>query len=876
LNFIIKNSQNNFKKLERKQSVRLSFINEVNKVIFQSKEREKEGGKEKKSSEMKTKKILYFLIIYTIIVRKYIEENQLQLGQQEVQAQQKVENRLPWDNIDSSCDASWIDIEQTLFNLVNNLINKPYNNKSKFLNIFYHSSWLIYYLTSQTKDFDNYINLEKYILKIKSVLDQGLIQDPVEISTFRFSMIKILGEAFEKTNNVVKQISRLTHKFIIELIFSSMSERKKFIQDNSENLKILLKNSSVSRSGTYHSKNKSDFSEEISLINLMNDKNFVDLRDIIETYYKYVVRFTTDVTAGKKIWKEVEEYMKNFLSLEEGNILLEVSVIFIFNKCKTPSGKIILSSIFEFLCDKFNSSNFIQIPKTSTIENRVESKYSLSGEKNKSPTRSVSNISYSRQNSLLQNNLNLFYEIICNHYEIILTDQILNERYMLYFARIFIEDTLNEVITNLQREQIVINQGLQNLQNSQNAQNLQNAQNAIIHPILPTPEENDEKYLLRLQEILSQTAEPPKLIMSLLSNISKFFFNQNNLNLSSPEQININNLLLERIYKKLIIFLHKFSSQSSSRETFSHNYMFYKEKSTLERDELFNIIQNFSTNNKVLRQHYIMFFIKFFIFIEFNFKLELEFFHRKKIYVIICEMFYELINNYSTYENPHITIDEMTKLIELLIIVMKTYSKVNLEDGYLIYKMVAMIVKKISSRISEGGNNINNNHNWTNLNVNNFNNSFLINEEEKMSSYTFNKVQAVMTYGLVNIVVSLITGFYQLNAANQSLGKIHSELVSSISEENDKLEKIEDTVKLLDDTFKIIDLHNLTATLNEFHNLLITLNKQESEGINLVLKNETAGKFTSLIMQKYFGYSSPISLFIETEMTNRNLNVSTV
>lgn len=865
-------------------------------MISQSKvdkEREKESGKEKKSSEMKTKKILYFLIIYTIIVRKYIEENQLQLGQQEDKShiqQKKVEkiNRLPWDNtgIDSLSEASWIDIEQTVFNLVNNLINKPYNNKSKFLNIFYHSSWLIFYLTSQTKDFDNYINLEKYIIKIKSVIDQGLIQNPSELSIYRFSMIKVLGEAFEKTKNVVNQLSRLTHKFIIELIFISMSERKKFIQENSENLKLLLKNSFVSRTGTYHSKNKSDFSEEISLINLMNDKNYLEIRDIIESYYKYVVRFTTDVTAGKKIWKQVEEYMKNSLTLEEGNILLEISVIYIFNKCKASSGKIILSSIFEFLCDKFNSSNFIQIPKSANLENRADSKFSLSPDKNniKSPARSTNNISYNRQNSLLQNNLNLFYEIICNHYEIILTDQILNERYMLYFARIFIEDTLNEVVTNLQKEQVINNQGMSSIQNFQILQNTQNCNNVNnfnninpnIHPIFPTPEENDEKYLIRLQEILSHSAEPPKLIMSFLSNISKFFFNQNNLVLTSSEQININNLLLERIYKKLIIFLHKFSSQSGAdaRETFSLNYMFYKEKLTLERDELFNIIQNFSTNNKELRQHYIMFFIKFFIFIEFNFKLELEFFHRKKIYVIICEMFYELINNFSTYENPHITIDEIIKLLELLIIVMKTYSKVNLEDGYLIYKMVAMIVKKISSKINERNPSHNPNIN-DDLNSNNFINSFQIYEEEKTKYYTFNKMQAAMTYGIVNIVINLITVFYQLNAANQSLGKIHSELIKSLNEEYEKdlQEKMEDTKNLLDNTFKIIDIHNLTNTLNEFHNFLITLNKEYCEYSNRVISNETAGKLTTIIMQKYFGYNSPISMYIETEMTNRNLNV---
>jgi len=40
--FICKNSQNNFKKLEKKQKVRLNFIVEVNKTIFNIEDKEKD------------------------------------------------------------------------------------------------------------------------------------------------------------------------------------------------------------------------------------------------------------------------------------------------------------------------------------------------------------------------------------------------------------------------------------------------------------------------------------------------------------------------------------------------------------------------------------------------------------------------------------------------------------------------------------------------------------------------------------------------------------------------------------------------------------------------------------------------------------------
>ncbi len=64
----------------------------------------------------------------------------------------------------------------------------------------------------------------------------------------------------------------------------------------------------------------------------------------------------------------------------------------------------------------------------------------------------------------------------------------------------------------------------------------------------------------------------------------------------------------------------------------------------------------------------------------------------------------------------------------------------------------------------------------------------------------------------------------------------------------------------------------MTSTLNEFHNLLLNMSKPEMSE-SLILKTDSSIKFLTNIMNKYFAYTSPISLHLENEMVNRQLTV---
>lgn len=444
----------------------------------------------------------------------------------------------------------WIDIEQALFNLVNNLLLKhPIN-----LNIFYYSSQLLYYLTSNTKDLDNYINTDKYISKIKSNLD--LITDNNIKLIYKGNMVKLLGLLFKKSE---QNILNLTYKsFIIEIIFSNFIDSSGYIVENKDNIKQYFnyKNGLHNLSLSFKSP-QSDQKDE-NIINLITDIRFILILDSCETYYKYLFKYVTDVTTGKKIWKEVERFLKNNLHDKVLNyLILELVILYIFNKSKnyiSDSNRKIMSSILEFICDDF-------------VLNKTD--YNFEFESIPGQVNNYSN-----------NNINLFYEIISTTNETILAELIINERYMHYFARIFIEEIYYNIFS------------IGNYDDS-----------------------NVEKLLLRLIEVIKQNPDQTKLLISLLSHISKYFQIQSNFEYPDNFQKSTNLQFMEKIYLRVIDLINKFPN--------------LKEKQILDKDEVFNIINNFSIDDKLYRNSYVTFFTKFVLFIEFNFKLELEFNHRK-------------------------------------------------------------------------------------------------------------------------------------------------------------------------------------------------------------------------------------------------------
>ncbi len=660
--------------------------------------------------------MLYFLVIYVILITKYIEEN-----------------LTPSKSLED--DHLWIDIEQSLFNLINNLLNRQYNSPKIFSIFFHYCSELLLQLTNQTKDFDNYINLEKFIEKMKPQLNSiSNINNDDEKLIFKNTQINLLKETFDKSEEL--RFKKETHNFIIDLIFSVLLTNKDFMIKNNKNLKTIFKNSRVF--STRDNKSGLIF-DDSEIVELMNNKKYINLKNYLDCYFSYMSNSTCDVTECKRIWREVEEYLNEAVKETEYSfIILEIVLIYIFNKLKksnisnvgnnnlgtnigntnigntgitgntfrlsnqgvnknnansksqavsprTNNNLIIMSSIFEFICDKLNLT---ETPEIFNSDMNIR-------------TKSI---------NILQHNLHLYNEIVCNHLEFILNDQISSERYLVYFARIFIEDTILDV--SLSNTIINISNTNSNITNINEIDNKIN----------------------RLYEFILNTADPYKFVISLITNIGKFFKIQAENEIIPDDS---KKKLMNEIYKKIIYLLNKFPRDKNFDIYDSHQFNYNYDRALFDPDEIFMILFNFSTGVKALRQNYILFYIKFFIFVDMHFKIEFEFIHRKKLFLTIYEMFYELIINSRDYDDIYVTVDEFIKLMEMLLVIVKTYSKGNFEDAYLIYKMNSMVYKKILVLLS-GGNN---------------------NEElkdNKDGEVLFDKTQYMFIYCLVNLTMQIL------------------------------------------------------------------------------------------------------------------------
>ena len=129
-----------------------------------------------------------------------------------------------------------------------------------------------------------------------------------------------------------------------------------------------------------------------------------------------------------------------------------------------------------------------------------------------------------------------------------------------------------------------------------------------------------------------QHSDSIKLYISFFYNLSNIFTTQKTEKYTNDKYNEINSKLLLKVCKKVNIFLSKYS-----------NFNNREKKGSLEKEEILNIINNFNYDIQEYRQYYIAFFVRFFSFVEMNFKLELDLKYRKKIYGLIFEMFYEII-----------------------------------------------------------------------------------------------------------------------------------------------------------------------------------------------------------------------------------------
>jgi hypothetical protein len=250
------------------------------------------------------------------------------------------------------------------------------------------------------------------------------IKDPNEVNIFIKAAVKMLMEFFNKINTSITSVDKITT--IIKIIFFSLFENKNILNITFDNLRLSLKKI---KSSFYKTKDKFNFEENLIDNNSKNDsysnnniqesillqKTIIEMREILECYFYFILRFTNDVNNGKKIWLILENYIgKKFNSEKITNRIIDLIILFTLGKCRylkncldrndniNKNRELAVSAILEYVSDKFLNSKIL-IP----IENEKE-----------------------KSEYIENHSITLFTEIICNNSDLLPFSYISSESFI--------------------------------------------------------------------------------------------------------------------------------------------------------------------------------------------------------------------------------------------------------------------------------------------------------------------------------------------------------------------------------------------------------------------------------------------------------------
>ena len=397
---IINLSSNTFKKLKKKQHVRIGFVGEIIKNMHKIYTEEKE--------EKLTKKIVFYILILTLTLENYLEERK----------EAKISNNN--------------DLQQFLLAIVIKILNKNFINYDNLKLVLYYLANMLVILFSEIKDINHYFNIENYISLVNKTIIQKNALKNNEIYPFlkvnldclgicfltnypeislNNKIVKILIEFYVKayffnlnfllenfsvfnkylflyninnnTNKTIINNNYYNNKFAIsDLIiknnnFLSISNIKNLTNNDVSNYSInqsriinnnMFKNSYISNLDEF-SYNNNEF------VDIIKTPEFKDIQKITFSLYSFLKTTIQDTLTGKKIFKQLGDRIddetkkqnnlrvKNTLNLLNkrnssnsimpemtfNNNIFKIISLFLFNKCKVENDKIIVLSFLEYI-----------------------------------------------------------------------------------------------------------------------------------------------------------------------------------------------------------------------------------------------------------------------------------------------------------------------------------------------------------------------------------------------------------------------------------------------------------------------------------------------------------------------------------------------
>ena len=644
---IINLSSNSFKKLKKKQQVRIGFVSEIMKNINKIYIEEKE--------EKITKKIIFYILILSLTLDNYLKERK--------------EANMTNNN----------DLEQFLLTIIIKILNKPFKDFQNMKIVLYYLANMLVILFTELKDINHYFNIEKYIDLIYKVTEEENALDNNEIYPFIKVNLICLGKCFLSNYPQIRLGRKSIHiliKYYVEAYFFNFS----FLNENFTIFNKYLffyninyNNNNINKTINNNNINKVLVNDMIyknnNFLTISNIKTYTNINDISNSLNQSKIINNNYKTSYISNMDDLSFNNNNFLEIIKTRDFEDIQQIsfslYSFLKTTTQdtlSGK----KIFKFLGDiieeklKDNTNSSIIIKKSSFKPRN-------------------SNCSINPENYFSKNIYKIIYLFLVNKCKIE------NDNMIVISLLYYISDIIKEEKQKEQYYDIL----LQLFFLFNNEQIRQIIINLLSHTFIKDVENKnsfdfieDMFGVAQMNSFNSFGSNKMKIIKHFLINISQNIKEIQNINLKIKILIKLTDIL-----DKYIKIYNKNSNEflPSNDIPSSDNQIKYK----IDKDRLINMFKNFEfdnenfddDNNNNLYYFFFINYMKFFIifskFMSYNFICEGIF----KDLAIRKRTFHKLINYITQLEILSIQgeIGYVNDIISLIKIILKIIEKYSIE-----------------------------------------------------------------------------------------------------------------------------------------------------------------------------------------------------
>ena len=410
---IAKKSGNNFKRLCKKEVIRMKFVKLLRKE-------EKNLIENNEIKEGDIKKILYYIIISTLLIDKKMDE---------------------YPENDIAIESIYEDIKQyNLISLKRELLEFGYDliiikftdvNNEKI--IIYYISRLFCLCFTNFFDANNYIFIKAFIEKIKIIIDNNNFIDEEEKYIFTKDNLLTLGEYFHYNNNtffdetvhdLMIRLSAMTLNYCHDFFINNLHLIKDTINKNVRNAYCKIMN--YNEYNNYIENNNQNNNIKLEIIksdNINNDIIYKDIKSIFESLYYILKEIIQDIFSGKN----------TIIAL--GNQLIEK------NNENYQFNNIIMFIIFYACCIKDDEKLILCFMEYITY------------------------LCMNKEQIIIKDNNNIFNDIALNSYYFVYKNEQISKQYISLLTQIFIMEMEME---NFDNNQILLSKLIQIYQKKEN------------------------------------------------------------------------------------------------------------------------------------------------------------------------------------------------------------------------------------------------------------------------------------------------------------------------------------------------------------------------------------------------------------------------